>query len=460
MHGPKRRNARHGVATSCYHNLRRHCPSEPICADMQELEPDFALPRRAREPLASPLPLVMKPLALLPLVSLISAGIVSAQPVAAANDRAYTVEVMTRIARPVLVALANNQLKTSLPNEGWEKPRRSFVVLEAAGRTISGLAPWLELGPEETPEGKRHAEFIALARKGLVNVTDPASPDFGNFSQGGQPLVDAAFLAYGLLLAPKQLWEPLSETERANVVGALKLTRTIKPPQNNWLLFSAMVEAALWQLTGEAEMAPIETAVNSHLKWYLGDGTYGDGPRFHWDYYNSYVIQPFLLQVLQVCKQKEHPLAAQLPAVERRAQRYAQIQERLISPEGTFPVVGRSSVYRFGAFHHLAYMSLTRRLPDSLEPAAVRSALTAVVRRMSEAPGTFTKEGWLTSGAVGRQHSMRDPYNNTGSFYICLTGLVALGLPANDPFWTAPGAAWTQKRLWAGEDMKNDHYKD
>ena len=34
---------------------------------------------------------------------------------------------------------------------------------------------------------------------------------------------------------------------------------------------------------------------------------------------------------------------------------------------------------------------------------------------------------------------------------------VDLGLPADDPFWTAPAESWTQKRIWAGEDVKADH---
>jgi hypothetical protein len=43
-------------------------------------------------------------------------------------------------------------------------------------------------------------------------------------------------------------------------------------------------------------MRPVTTAVNVHETWYKGDGFYGDGPDFHWDYYNSFVIQPMLLE--------------------------------------------------------------------------------------------------------------------------------------------------------------------
>jgi hypothetical protein len=394
---------------------------------------------------------------------LLAGGLLASLPTRAQPnpDRADSVAVLTRIARPVLSALAEGRLKADLPQHPWERDRAGYTGLEALGRTTAGIAPWLELGPDETPEGKLRGEFIELSVRAIASGTDPKSPDYLNFKQGGQPLVDAAFLAHGLLRAPKQLWGRLAPAQQTNVVAALKATRSIKPYESNWLLFSAMVEAALWQFTGECELKPIEYAVQRHMEWYLGDGTYGDGPEFHWDYYNSYVIQPMLLDVLRVCVAKKHPLGDLYPQVLGRAQRYAAVQERLISPEGTFPVLGRSSAYRFGALQHLSAVALLRELPPEVKPAAARAALTTVIRRMAEAPGTFDERGWLQVGAVGHQPSIREGYIATGSLYLCLTGLLHLGLPVDDPFWTAPGEPWTQKRIWSGADVRADHaYRD
>jgi hypothetical protein len=91
-----------------------------------------------------------------------------------------------------------------------------------------------------------------------------------------------------------------------------------------------------------------------------------------------------------------------------------------------------------------------------MDPGAVRDAITTVVRRMVEAPGTFDEEGWLQLGAVGHQPGLQETYNATGSLYVALTGLVHLGLPPDHPFWTAPSASWTQKHIWAGEDVPRD----
>ena len=227
---------------------------------------------------------------------------------------------------------------------------------------------------------------------------------------------------------------------------------------NNWILFPAMIQAALWQLTGQVDMKPIEKAVSTFENdWYVGDGAYGDGPDFHWDYYNSYVIHPMMLQVLTVANAKRDPTAKSLTLAMERANRYAIVLEKFISPEGTFPVMGRSSAYRFAAFYSLAYMALKGNLPREVDPGAMRASITAVVRKMVEAPGTFDDEGWLNLGAVGAQSGLQERYTSTGGLYICLMGLVHLGLPADAPVWTAPAASWTQKRIWEGEEVPRDH---
>jgi hypothetical protein len=140
-----------------------------------------------------------------------------------------------------------------------------------------------------------------------------------------------------------------------------------------------------------------------------------------------------------------------------RAKRYAVVQERLISPEGTFPSIGRSMAYRFGAFQLLAQISLLRELPEKISPAQVRCALTAVIRKMIEAPETFDVNGWLQIGFCGHQPALGESYISTGSLYLCSAGLLPLGLPPTDEFWSASAAKWTQQKLWSGENLPADH---
>ncbi|MFK7691623.1 DUF2264 domain-containing protein [Paenibacillus sp. HJGM_3] len=372
------------------------------------------------------------------------------------NDRAYWLDTMERIAGPVLKALSVRQLKATMPVEVKTDARLQYTHLEALGRTLTGLASWLESGPRDGEEGRLRERFAEMARAAIDAGTDPASPDAFNFSEGDQPLVDSAFLAHAVLKAPTVLGEKLEPRVRRQLIASLKATRTRKPDSTNWLLFSSMIETALRQL-GEADWdrMRIDYSLKQFQQWYKGDGAYGDGAAFHWDYYNSFVIQPMLLDIVEAVSGEEADWAKLVEPVRKRAVRYAAVQERLISPEGTFPPIGRSIAYRFGAFQHLAQMALRRELPVDIEPSQVRGALSAVIRRTMAQPGTFDANGWLTIGLCGHQPDLGEVYISTGSLYLCCAVFLPLGLPADDPFWTGE-ADWTSKKAWSGVNLPAD----
>lgn len=376
------------------------------------------------------------------------------QPV---DTRAYWLTVLTRIARPVLTAGAAQQLKATMPVESSGSEREQYTHLEAVGRLLCGIAPWLELQGLTGSEEALRRHFADLACATLSAGVDPASPDFLNFSHGQQPIVDAAFLAHALLRAPRTLWGQLTSTTQEQVIIALQQTRDRKPYFSNWLLFAAIIEAFLYKVGAPWDPMRVDYAIRQHEQWYKGDGIYGDGPDFHWDYYNSFVIQPMLLDLLATIGDEDGEWQRRHAPVLRRAQRYAVIQERLISPEGTFPAIGRSLAYRFGAFQLLAQIALQEQLPAELAPAQVRGALTAVIRRMIEAPGTFDEAGWLRIGFCGQQPGIGEPYISTGSLYLCAAGLLPLGLPPQASFWATADQPWSAQRLWAGEDLPCDH---
>ena len=376
------------------------------------------------------------------------------------DDRAYWLQTLLKIADPVLSALAQNRLKATMPVEsapGQQSGRMAVSHLEALGRTMAGLAPWLELSADDDlQESLLRQRYLDMSRQAIANGVNPQSTDYLNFTDGGQPLVDAAFLAHALIRSPK-LWHALSTSEQANVVKALQASRAIKPGYNNWLLFSAMVEAALLKYAGSGDELRMDYAIRQHHAWYKGDGAYGDGPDFHWDYYNSYVIQPMLLDVVKTLADAGKAEKGLYETLFTRARRYAIVQERLIGPDGSFAAFGRSLAYRCGAFQLLAQLTLQGSLPPELPPGQVRSALTAVIHRTMDVPGTFDAKGWLQIGLCGHQPAIGETYISTGSLYLCSVAFLPLGLPPSDPFWSATPTDWTAKRIWSGLDVKTDH---
>ncbi len=388
------------------------------------------------------------------------------------QQRAYWVTVLERIARPVLTALADGRLRVTMPIESKHgtadrADRYDCTHLEAVGRLLVGIAPWLELGPDPSPEGALRAELADLARRSIDSATDPFSPDRLNFGSPlpgttapgpAQALVDSAFLAQSLLRAPTALWGALGDSAKANVLAALAESRQITPGTNNWLLFSAAIEAAMAAGGAWWDGMRVDYAIRKLADWYVGDGTYGDGPNYHWDYYNSFVIQPMILDVLRsIDPEQTGRFGLKYSVALARAQRYAAVQERLISPEGTIPPIGRSLAYRIGALQTLAHVSLLDALPSELPPSQVRCAMTAVMHRLMDAPGTFDDDGWLRIGFCGAQPGLGEGYISTGSLYLCSTGLLPLGLPPSHDFWTGPSLPWTSQQIYQGDDAAADH---
>jgi hypothetical protein len=374
----------------------------------------------------------------------------------AGGDRQAWLARVETVCAPVVRALAAGRLRATMPVESSGTGRAEVTHLEAVGRTLMGLAPWLGLPPSTDAEGTMRAAWAALVRDGLDEAVRPGGPDRLNFATGSQPLVDAAFLAQAFLRAPS-LWSALSEQTRARLIDAFRSARVILPGFNNWLLFAATVEAFL-KTAGDAtwDRMRIDYALRQHEQWYQGDGIYGDGPKFHFDYYNAYVIQPMLIDVLEACADDRPAWQAMREPVATRARRYAAIQERLIAPDGSFPAVGRSLAYRCGAFQSLAQAALRRALPADVTPGQARAALGAVIARTLEAPGTVDANGWLTLGLCGHQPGVAETYISTGSLYLCSAAFLPLGLPATDPFWTDAPRDWTGKRAWSGQAIPID----
>ncbi|GAB3335911.1 DUF2264 domain-containing protein [Larkinella ripae] len=376
------------------------------------------------------------------------------------SDRPFWLTELDKMVRPVLYNLAHDSLRIAMPQIVSKRvdnreQRIKVQYVEVLGRVLSGIAPWLQGEGGSADEVALRNQYRQWALKGLSNALDSTARDYMRFDLGGQQLVDASFIALGLIRAP-WLWENLSKTDQERWVQALKSTRRYKPGFSNWLLFSALNEAFLCQYGYDWDPMRVDYALQQLEQWYVGDGMYSDGPSYAFDYYNSYVIHPYLAAITEIIAQKTTAYNGMIAKIKKRNERYAILQERLINADGTFPVTGRSIVYRGAVFQHLADVARRKTLPESLKPAQVRGALTAVIRKTLESPSTYEK-GWLTIGLYGSQPDLADVYNNQGSLYLATNIFLPLGLPPTDPFWADAPAKWSAQKIWSGEDFPNDH---
>lgn len=377
------------------------------------------------------------------------------------TERDYWVSCLGRVAEPVLAAMAAGALRERMPLEAWEDVpcgRLETARLEVAGRLLCGLSPWLEargLVGEEAALRDRYAE---MARVGIAHGVDAEHADYWNFDGSMQAIVDAAFFASALLRAPGALWDPLKPEVRERIIDRFRLLRGKAPFYNNWILFGAMPEVLLARVGGGWDPMRVDYAIRQMEQWYVGDGQYADGPMYHFDYYNSIVIQPLLLEVLEEAVRHEERWNGYLEPVRRRLGRTAAIYERLIQVDGSWPVVGRSLAYRTGVFHVLSFAAWKGYLPEELAPAQVRCALTAALRRGLAGDGNYDAAGWLVIGLNGRQPGLGESYVTTASCYLASFVFAPLGLSPSDPFWADGSLPWTARRVWEmGEDVSADH---
>ena len=382
-----------------------------------------------------------------------------------AGDRQYWCTLLYQMAEPVLSNMAKGELQKNMQTEfspSFDNRNRKVLYMECFGRLMAGLAPWLTLPDDDTVEGQQRKQLKAWALESYKNAVDPESPDYLCWGIGGQNLVDAAYVAESFIRGYDALWQPLDETTKQRYISEFTKLRDIDPPYTNWLLFSSTIESFLAKAGAPYDQYRVNSAIRKTEEWYTGDGWYADGPHFSFDYYSSFVFHPMYLETLQnMIDAKAYTRIHYRNYYKRalkRAQKFSIVLERLISPEGTFPVFGRSIPYRMAAMQPLALMAWKEQLPGGLSNGQMRAALTAVMHRMFDGRENFNEKGYLTIGFCGRQPNVADWYTNNGSLYMTTLAFLPLGLPATHPFWTDAPQPWTNCKAWGGEPFPKDHY--
>ena len=196
------------------------------------------------------------------------------------GDRPFWVAQLDKMVRPVIRSLAHDSLRINMPTTvsihiDNAEQRQKVAYLEILGRTLSGIAPWLQLeggNPEEVALRNQYREWVL---QGLKVALDSNAKDFLRFDITGQQLVDASYLAFAFIRAP-WLWQHLDTVTRERLVASIRMTRRFKPVFSNWLLFSAMNEAFLANFGYDWDPMRVDYALMQLEEWYRGDGMYSE----------------------------------------------------------------------------------------------------------------------------------------------------------------------------------------
>ncbi|MDD3386925.1 MAG: DUF2264 domain-containing protein, partial [Prevotella sp.] len=218
------------------------------------------------------------------------------------TDRQYWCQQAYKMAQPVLENMSKGELQKNMQLElspNWDGRNKNVAYMECFGRLMAGIAPWLSLPNDNTPEGKQRQQLRTWALASYKNAVDPTSPDYLAWRGHGQALVDAAYVAESFIRGYDALWVPLDKETKERYITEFTQMRRIDPPYTNWFLFSSTIESFLAKVQAPYDEFRVNTACRKVEEWYVGDGWYADGPSFAFDYYSSYVFHPMYLETLQ-----------------------------------------------------------------------------------------------------------------------------------------------------------------
>lgn len=339
-------------------------------------------------------------------------------------DRGDYVDLLENLVRPLITHYTNEKAGLDVGCTGAYY-NKTTVMMEGFSRVLWGLVPAWCGGSDMAPFGEMY-------KTGFINGTDPNSPAYwGGFHDRDQLFVEMAAIAYGLILVPEYLWEPLSASEQDNLVAWLSSVNDYQLCDNNWQLFGVLVNVALKKLGREYSQDKLDESLEKIESYYRGGGWYTDGNNNRCDYYISFGMHFYCLIYAKVMEDDDKERA---DVYKKRAVEFAKDFIYWFSDDGSAMPYGRSLTYRFAqcAFWGACVFA-------GVEPFSLGEMKGIIARHFEDwfSSPILDNGGILTIGYKYPNLHMAESYNAPGSPYWSFKAFIMLALDNDHPFWTA-----------------------
>ncbi|VGO22323.1 DUF2264 domain-containing protein [Pontiella sulfatireligans] len=296
--------------------------------------------------------------------------------------------------------------------------------MEAFARPFWGLMPLAAGGGD--------SNFWDICRKGLLNGTNPAHPEYwGELGEVDQLAVEMPPIALALALSPDQFWTPFSQAEREQIATWMDQINHKAMSDNNWRAFPILVNASLKKAGMPYNAEVMEAGLDRLEDFYLGNGWYSDGTGKRMDYYIPFAIHFYSLIYAKLMGDEDPQRAA---IFKDRATIFAKDFLHWFTAEGAALPFGRSLTYRFaqGAFWGaLAFADV-----EALPWGEIKGLFLRHLRHWFRKP-IFTADGLLSIGYDYPNLLMSEFYNGPGSPYWAMKAFLPLAVAEDHPFWTS-----------------------
>ncbi|ADD45994.1 DUF2264 domain-containing protein [Stackebrandtia nassauensis] len=306
-------------------------------------------------------------------------------------------------------------------------------ALEGYARSFLIAAPRIAGGGDALNLAERYAQ-------GLIAGTEPGGDE--NWLRGvdcvppltgkTQPIVEAANIALGLHLCREQVWDRLDDRQREPIVDWLAHHASRKAWPNNWVLFTAIVEAFLSSVGVDTSAYRSDADVRWVESWHLGDGWYTDGQRRNIDYYNAWVIHPFLWAWYDMVGDRDPDGAWRW---RQRLAAFLRSYGLMFGSNGSPVQQGRSLTYRTATLAPLWLGQFTGAATE--DPGAVRRIASGTLKYFVDAG--VGADGPPSLGWRGGEYlPLTQYYSGPGSPLFAGMGFLGLALPTDHAVWAAP----------------------
>ena len=272
-----------------------------------------------------------------------------------------------------------------------------------------------------------------IFRRGLKEGTDRSNARYwGDANDFDQRFVEMAAIAFALLTARDQIWEPLSPSGRKGLVAWLAQINRHPVYDCNWLFFRVLVNRALAAVGAPADAGWLREDLDRIGQFHRGEGWYSDGERDCFDYYGPMAFHFYGLICAGLGEAGgEAPLRAELT---ERARLFAPQFAAWFAPDGSALPYGRSLTYRLaqGAFWGALAFAGVEALPWGVVKGLYLRHLRWWLGR-----DILSESGLLTIGYGYANSVVGEAYIAPGSPYWAMKSFLPLALPDTHPFWTA-----------------------
>ena len=312
----------------------------------------------------------------------------------------------------------------------------SVDAIESFARIASAWGAWLRNSgnPATLTYGDREINLETLLRDALLDGTNPSNryTYWGDIGHLEQRIVESADIAVAIWMSRERVFYKMTTAEQEQIVAWLAQVDGKGTYSDNWILFTAMVQAIRHHLGFPSPLDDLDYRLMQIDEFYRGDGWYVDGPSNEFELYNAWMFgwHYLLWAWIDGERRPEHR-----QRVLERGRSFIQGFLHFFGANGSYPAWGRSIVYRFAAVAPFAVGHFLEIAPD--DPGLLRRVSSGCIRYFYDR-GLFDPDHhFVRQGYHGDFPEAGEAYISPGSPYWCCHGLFALTFDHDDPFWTA-----------------------